>query len=109
MKTVTRAVAKGLATQTATQKQTENMDDGWAFLTRMAATALVNQTENADLRMSRFFPAEAAIGEIHLNEGVYDITVNYYSANNALLHSDIKYGIAINAGKINMVESSYLN
>ena len=109
MKTVTRAVAKGLATQTATQKRTENMDDGWAVFTRLATTALINQTENADLRMSRFFPAEAAIQEIHLDEGIYDITVNYYSMGGALLHSDKKHGVAVNAGQINMVESSYLN
>lgn len=109
MKTVTRAVVKGLATQAATQKRTDNMDDGLAFFTRLATTALINQTENADLRMSRFFPAEAAVQEIHLNEGVYDITVNYYSMGDTLLHSDKKRGVTVNAGKINMVESSYLN
>ncbi|MCP4213556.1 MAG: hypothetical protein GY765_02815, partial [bacterium] len=75
MKTVTRAVVKGLATQTATQQVTDNMENGMAFFTRLAATALVNKTENADLRMSRFFPAEAAIEEIHLDEGVYAITI----------------------------------
>jgi len=109
MKTVTRAVVKGLATQTATQQVTDNMENGMAFFTRLAATALVNKTENADLRMSRFFPAEAAIEEIHLDEGVYDITINYYSMNNALLHSDAKTGISLKAGKLNVVESSYLN
>lgn len=55
MKTVTRAVIKGLATQTATQQVTDNMESGMAFFTRLATTALVNKTENADLRMARFF------------------------------------------------------
>lgn len=85
------------------------MDSGLAFFTRLATTALVNKTENADLRMSRFFPANAYIEEIHLNEGVYDVLVNYYSASGSLLHTDSNAGINITAGKINLIESSYLN
>ncbi|MDF7800552.1 hypothetical protein P4C99_13835 [Pontiellaceae bacterium B1224] len=109
MKTITRAVVKGLATQTATAQVTDNMDSGLAFFTRLATTALVNQTENADLRMSRFFPADAAINELHLNEGVYDVRVNYYSASGSILHTDARPGIEIKAGKLNLIESSYLN
>ncbi|VGO12188.1 hypothetical protein PDESU_00739 [Pontiella desulfatans] len=109
LKTVTRAVVKGLAAQQATDHMTKSMDGGMAFLTRLATTVVVSQTENADLRMSRFFPAESAIREIHLDEGIYDIKVNYYSANGALLHSDNRPGVHVEAGKLNLVESSYLN
>ncbi|MDF7823673.1 hypothetical protein P4B35_06570 [Pontiellaceae bacterium B12227] len=109
MKTVTRAVVKGLATQTATQQVTNDMDSGLAFFTRLATSALVNKTENADLRMSRFFPATASIDEIHLEEGMYDVSINYYSMSGSLLHTDEREGVSVKAGKLNVLESSYLN
>jgi hypothetical protein len=109
MKTLTRAVVKGLAAQMATEQATSNMDGGMAFVTRLATTVLVNKTENADLRMSRFFPAEASIEEVHLDEGVYDISINYYSMGGVLLHADERSGLSIKAGKLNVLESSYLN
>jgi hypothetical protein len=109
LKTITRAVAKGLASEQAKQKMTENMDDGIAFFTRLAADLMVDQTENADLRLSRFFPANASFGEIHLKEGTYDITVNYYRAGGALLHTDERSGVVVESGRLNVLESSYLN
>jgi hypothetical protein len=109
MKTLTRAVVKGLAAQTATEQVTDNMNSGWAFVTRMATTAIVNTTENADLRGSRFFPADAAISELHLKEGVYDLSVNYYSAGGKLIHTDKRTGFSVEADKLNVLESSYLN
>ncbi|WP_372796069.1 hypothetical protein [Pontiella sp.] len=109
LKTITRAVVKGLATQTATESMTNNMDDAMAFFTRLATTVAVNQTENADLRMSRFFPAKASIRELHLPEGVYDITINYYSHSGALLHADRKTGVSVAADRLNVLQSAYLN
>jgi hypothetical protein len=109
LKTITRAVIKGLASEQAKQKMTEDMEGGIAFLGRIAADVLIGQTENADLRISRFFPAEAAVCEIHLDEGEYDITINYYSANDTLLHSDERKGVNIEAGQLNVFESAYLN
>ncbi|NNJ71333.1 MAG: hypothetical protein HKP10_08640 [Kiritimatiellales bacterium] len=109
LKTLTRAVVKGIAAEQAKQKMTENMDTGAAFFARLAADLAVNQTENADLRISRFFPAEAAIREIHLPEGVYDVQVNYYSTHGMLLHTDDRPGVSIEAGRLNVLESSYLN
>ncbi|MEA2069157.1 MAG: hypothetical protein U9P12_08155, partial [Verrucomicrobiota bacterium] len=109
LKTITRSVVKGLAAEQAKQKMTENMDGGMAFFTRLAADLMVDQTENADLRISRFFPAEAAVREIHLNEGVYDININYYSTSGTLLHTDERTGVSIEADKLNVLESAYLN
>ena len=109
LKTVTRAVAKGLAAEQAKQKMTENMDAGIAFFARLAADLMVDTTENADLRLSRFFPAEAAIREIHLAEGRYDIRIHYYSPGNTLLYTDERTGVNIEAGRLNVLESAYLN
>ena len=109
LKTITRAVIKGLAAEQAKQDMTKNMDGGMAFFTRLAADLLVDSTENADLRISRFFPAEAAIREIHLKEGTYDIRIKYYSASGKLLHLDERLGVDIEANRLNVLESAYLN
>lgn len=109
LKTITRAVAKGLAAEQAKQKMTENMDGGVSFFTRLAADLLVDTTENADLRVSRFFPAEASIREIHLPEGTYTIRINYYGDGERLLRTDERTGVEVEANRLNVLESSYLN
>jgi hypothetical protein len=109
LKTATRAVAKGLAAEKAKQNMTQNMEGGMAFFTRIAADLLIDNTENADLRISRFFPAMASIREIPLDEGLYDIRINYYDQNDQLLHSDERNEVHLEAGRLNVIESAYLN
>ena len=109
LKTITRAVVKGLAAEQAKQQMTKNMDGGMAFFTRLAADMLVDSTENADLRLSRFFPAEAAVRELHLDEGTYDVRIKYYTSGGKLLHIDERIGVDIKANRLNVLESSYLN
>lgn len=109
LKTVTRAVAKGLASEQAKQQMTQDMGEGLSFITRIATDMLTDQTENADLRMARFFPAEAAMQELHLEAGTYDIKINYYGRDGSLLHTDLRTNVAIEAGKLNVLESAYLN
>jgi len=109
LKTITRAVTKGLSAEQAKQKMTSEMDSTMAFITRIAADLMIDQTENADLRVSRFFPGEAAISELHLDAGTYDIQINYYSTRGTLLHTDQRHGISIKSGQLNILESAYLN
>jgi hypothetical protein len=109
LKTVTRAVTKGLAAERSKERMTENMGGGTAFFSRILTDLVVDQTENADLRVSRFFPAQASIREIHLDEGVYDIQINYYGAGGTLLHTDERTGVRLEAGQLNVLESAYLN
>ena len=109
LKTLTRAVAKGIAMESTKQKMTKDMGSGAAFLTRLASDLVTDQTENADLRISHFFPAEAAIREIHIDEGEYDIRINYYDHAGTLLHVDERTGVRLEAGRLNVLESAYLN
>ena len=109
LKTIVRTVSKGIASEKAKTDMTKDMDKGAAFFTRLFTDLAIDQTEHADLRMSRFFPAEAAVREIHLDQGVYDILVNYYSAGGTLIHSDIHNGVEIKADQLNVLESAYLN
>lgn len=109
LKTIIRAVVKGLAAEQAKQDMTKNMESSVAFFTRLAADLAIDQTENADLRVSRFFPAEAAVRELHLDEGTYDIRINYYGTKGSLLHTDERTGIYVAADHLNVIESAYLN
>ena len=109
LKTLTRAVVKGLAAEQTKEKMTQDMEKGLAFLTRIAADLVVDQTENADLRISRFFPAEAYIRELHLAEGTYSVRINYYGHGGNLLHTDEHTGVHLEAGRLNVLESAYLN
>ena len=109
LKTLTRAVSKGLATERAKQRMTQGMGEGVAFITRLATDLVTDQTENADLRISRFFPAEAAVCELHLDEGIYDIQIDYYDEDGGLIYSDLKPAVSIVRGKLNLLESAYLN
>jgi hypothetical protein len=108
LKTVTRAVTKGLAAERSKERMTANMGGGTAFFSRILTDLVVDQTENADLRVSRFFPALASIREIHLDEGIYDIRINYYDGGK-LLHIDERTGVRLEAGRLNVLESAYLN
>ena len=96
-------------THSATSSMTESMDGFAAFLTRVATTAAVGATENADLRVSRFFPAEALVRELHMEAGVYEVRVNYYKAGGVLLHSEVFEQVSVEAGTLNVIQSAYLN
>lgn len=109
LKTIIRTVTKGLATERAKEKMVKGTGDGLAFFVRILTDVATDQTENADLRISRFFPAKAAVREIHLNEGVYDLKVNYYGTQGNLLYTDEKTGVRVEANQLNVLESAYLN
>lgn len=109
LKTIIRAVGKGLAAEQAKQKMTENMGGGMAFFARLAADLLVDSTEHADLRISRFFPAEVAVYEVHLLAGTYAVTIQYYNAAGQLLYADKRTEVEVVADRLNVLESAYLN
>lgn len=120
LRTLTRAILKGIAAQEAEKAMKKKLEekaieegkppptDSDLALFRLAASAAVHASENADLRISRFFPAEAAVAEVHLPEGVHTVTLNYYDEKGLLLFSDPHPELNITAGRINLVQSAYL-
>jgi hypothetical protein len=108
-KTIIRAVIKGISAKKGKEKMTKDMNGLASFFVRISTDIAVDITENADLRTSRFFPAKAYLREVHLDEGSYEITINYYGKNNQVLYSDKKGMITLKAGKLNLLESAYLN
>jgi hypothetical protein len=57
-----------------------------------------------DLRMGRYFPGKAYSGGINLAPGVYSFTVNY-SGGGKIIHSERFENVAVEAGKLNLIET----
>jgi len=109
-KTVTRSLVKGLVKEAADQAIDEELEgSGLGLLKSLFDTAtdvMVDATENADLRVSNFFPAQAFTGEIYLAPGLYDLRIEYYN-NGYLLFTDYIEQKEINKNK-SIIESFFL-
>ncbi|MCF7793294.1 MAG: hypothetical protein K9N09_05900 [Candidatus Cloacimonetes bacterium] len=110
LKTITRAVIKGLAAEKGKEELDKQVGGGgWGDLLRLATDVAVDQTENADLRISRFFPAKALVDEIELAPGTHHIKLEYYDKNGNLLWIDDKGVKEVSRKDMNLFESYYLN
>jgi hypothetical protein len=84
LKTITRVVVKGiLAERGKEQLQRATADAGalgllGSIAAGIATDVAVDVSEQADLRISRYFPAFAYIGEFEVPEGEHTITIRYY-------------------------------
>ncbi|MBC8205756.1 MAG: hypothetical protein ISR85_06015 [Kiritimatiellales bacterium] len=108
LKTVSRTVTKGVAAAQAQQAATEKWGETHGLLAGLLAGVGVSVTENADLRISRFFPARASIAEMDLAPGAHRIEFEYYGSGGILLHTDATT-IQVREDGLNLVESFYLN
>jgi uncharacterized protein len=96
-KTITRAVVKGVAKEVGQYATDSVIDDqigglGGALLkiaVNAATDVAVDATENADLRVSNFFPAKAYTGEFYLEPGTYDFSINYYNKGTLLFTDNL--------------------
>jgi len=108
LKTISRTVTKGIAAAQAQKAAEEKWGESQGLLTGLLAGFGVSITENADLRISRFFPARASIAEMDLRPGTHRIAFEYYDAGGMLLFKDIR-NIDIQRSGLNLIESFYLN
>ena len=71
-------------------------------------SAIIDNSESADVRGSHFIPSKAWAGGITLDEGVYDICFTYLDGNGNVVRSEEINDYAISADTVNLVESVYL-
>lgn len=110
LKTITRTVIKGLFSAKRKEEMEKKIDNALlGFAARLATDAIVDATENADLRISRFFPAKTSITEIEVTPGTHNIKVKYYSKNGSVLFVDDLGDKNISKSGLNLFESFYLN
>jgi len=109
LKTITRATLKTLAGHAAKSSLKKKTDDQGTFvLVRLLVDLAFSATENADLRVSRFFPAEAFVGEVVVTPGEHRVAIVYYDIHGNVLMTDRKR-VVVESGRLNLVESFYLN
>ncbi|MCC7430117.1 hypothetical protein IT568_04660 [bacterium] len=109
-KTLTRTIIKGIAAELANRQLDKKFKDGdFGFLTRLATSAIVDASENADLRVSRYFPAKALVGELEVEEGKHYFRINYYSKTGTLIFTDEIGEKEIKANQLNLFQSNYFN
>ncbi|WP_319561029.1 hypothetical protein [Marispirochaeta sp.] len=107
MKTVTRTIVKGILAQIGKKQLQEQAGGGWGLLGSIVADIAVEASEKADLRISRYFPAHAYMGEFDLPEGKHFIELEYYSGG-TLLQVDELGLVTVSKGGLNLA-TSYAN
>lgn len=103
-KSITRSVVKGLVAEEIKASSSEKGSSLFATLLSITADAAVFLSENADLRISRFFPAEALVAELPLPAGEHQITLEYYSSAGYLLYSELRT-VKVQARAVNLLQS----
>jgi hypothetical protein len=107
LKSVIRATIKG-ATASALDAAGDHTggDTGLILgLASLGAQIFVEASEQADLRISRYFPAKAYVGGINLDPGTYSFKINYYTPNGSVIASFNYHNIAIREHNLNLVEA----
>lgn len=107
LKSVVRAVTKGVTSSVLSGASEEvGGDAGLAlWLISLGTQAIAEASEQADLRISRYFPAKAWVGGVNLDPGMYAVRVNYYAANGRLLTSYIDDQVRVRENALNLMEA----
>jgi hypothetical protein len=107
LKTVLRSIAKTTTSAVLDEKSDEVDGNARLALALLSVGTQVyaEASEQADLRMSRYFPSEAVVGGITLDPGIYSFTVNYYGQNGGIVSSRRFTNVEIKANRLNLTEA----
>ncbi|MDR0582785.1 MAG: hypothetical protein LBG57_00320 [Treponema sp.] len=110
LKSVLRAMVKGLgslALDTAAKETEEDEAEISLVLGLLSITAQIfaEASEQADLRISRYFPARAYVGGINIVPGIYSFRINYYNKSGREIDSVRYNNIHIKEGALNLAEA----
>jgi hypothetical protein len=105
LKSVIRATIKGLASSVLDAAANET-EGGKSFLfsaLSLGAQVFAETSEQADLRLSRYFPGKAYVGGITLDPGTYSFTIHYYGVNDRPIAS-FENTVTVREDRLNLVE-----
>ena len=111
-RTILRTVAKGVLKEAGKEAVKDRMDDSvggllMGALIGVAADVAVDATENADLRISHYFPAYARVLDLSLKQGNHTVQVEYYSGSRLVYRDNVGL-VRLQPGELNLVESFVL-
>jgi len=111
IKSLTRTITKAIANE-ALNKEIDKKTKGDKFLgnlTRLITGELINATENADLRITRYFPCCAVVGNVEVTPGNHNIAIIYKDRNNQTIAVDTFENVNIQKkGTANLFETVFL-
>ena len=78
LKTTARTIIKNTTSAVAAAVISERKDESLGALVGILGKIFTEVSEQADTRLSRYFPSHALVGGLNLDPGDYFLTVNYY-------------------------------
>jgi hypothetical protein len=103
LRSVARAVVKGLAAH----ELKEDLDDGdvSGWLKKLAVDIASDIIENADLRCSRLLPGRIMVGDFEIPPGEYDLTVQYLDLYGEVIQEDTYSDFSVSPGYFNLAQT----
>lgn len=108
LKTVIRSVTKTATAAVLDAASNSSDDSGQSVLfgvLSIGAQIFAEVSEQADLRVSHYFPGKALVGGINLDPGLHSFTVNYYDRRQRLVYQQRFENIDVREHQLNMVEA----
>ena len=110
LKSVLRAMVKGLGSSALDIAAQETGEDAAELslilgLLSISAQIFAEASEQADLRISRYFPARAYVGGVNIEPGVYSFRINYYNKSGREIDSVRYDNMHIREGALNLAEA----
>ena len=102
LKATARSIAKATTSSIAAHAAGRQGGEGLGSLVGFLGLLFNVASEQADTRLSRYFPSHALVGGINLQSGNYVVTVNFYGSG-GLLYSGRKE-ITVREGTLNLEE-----
>ena len=107
LKSIARAVVKGLAAHKAKSKADTGGLGGW--LKKAAIDVATDLSENADLRCVQYLPGMIYTRDLELAPGSYNLTIQFFDKAGILLYEKNIPGYKVLTNGLNLVQAEYLN
>jgi hypothetical protein len=106
LKSVLRGIVKGYASSSldAASNRVGGQEALLLGVLSLGAQVFAEASEQADLRISRYFPAQAHVGGINLDPGVYSLSLTYYAANGRVIASYAYDNVTVEENHLNLTE-----
>ena len=108
LKTVLRSLVKTSSSIALSEKAKDTEDSGAKLLLGLMSVGTqiyAEASEQADLRLARYFPAKAYVGGITLDPGVRSYTVRYYNAAGDIIQQVRFENVKIGENQLNLSEA----
>jgi len=103
IRSVARAVAKGLAGHQLKKKADTGGVGGW--LKKAAIDVAADITEDADLRSSQFLPGMIYVGDFEIEPGQYDLTIEFFDHEGNFIEQTTFEGYQVLEKGLNMLRA----